>query len=1246
MAQQASGPAVATSDLDDWKGTERYEIKRRVGQGAMGVVYEAFDRERAQSVALKTLLHVAPAGLYMFKREFRTVADVRHTNLVHLYELVISDEAQPFFTMEFVDGVEFLDYVRKGNVQASAEGNSSPPSRERPQTPADLDRLRTALRQLTAGIEALHAAGKLHRDIKPSNVLVTPEGRVVLLDFGVSTELYAGSSGTPNESGEVVGTAKYMAPEQSDEAPLTTAASDWYSVGVMLYEALVGHAPFVGSVIEVLTMKSTVEAPRPSTLVSGVPEELDALCTALLSIEPEGRAGAAQIRRCLDDASGSSLAPVSSPPDAPEIFVGRGAQLGSLREAFEAARKGAAVTVRVKAESGFGKSAVVNRFLDELESNDLALVLRGRAYERELVPYKAVDAVIDTLSRHLIALEEAGALPKLPPNVGLLARVFPVLLRVSAIAGLAADGADAPGARRRAFVALRELLATMADEQPLVVLIDDAEWGDADSVELLVEVMRPPNDVPLLLVLTQREGTEKTAPFLVEMRSRWPTTADVRDVVIGPLEPGEARHLALSLLRDESELSRRIAGAVARESRGSPFLIEELARGNRGVLAARNDETPAIINLDRLVSDRFEHMPDDARRLVEIVAVAGRPLPFSIATRAAEVEGEARPAIEAAIAHRFVRAGLRDRRDVVEITQGRLRETILAQLSPSVLKELHGKLARVLEGSTDNDAEAVAAHWIGAGDPARAVLFAEKAAEQAEAKLALDQAARLVRFTLEHTTRGAPELHRRRVRLAELLRHANRHAESARAFLAAVETAPPEHRLELQRAAADQLLTSGHIDEGAEILHEVLGAAGLSAPRTPLSALFWLMMYRARLGAMGLSVPTRSPEQVAPSDRLRVEALLTASVGFGFVNGVIGTCVQARHLIEALRVGDSMQIVRAASLELAQMASQAKKVTPREKALERLARRLIGGDVASEGAAYLDVCLATGYYMQGRWRESRALLERWVNYRAPNGASLGNARLLLAGTCLMMGDLEEYARWTARLRSEAEDRGDLFVLAQLRTGFEVRVHLAEDNPERARQGIREALAGWTQKGFVLQHWQAMAYGADIELYEGKADVGYDRFMSQMPALKRSLLLHSGFIRATTWYTQGRLAIGSIAARPHTRRERIAEARRMATLLEREVAPWTGALAAFVRAAAENADGDKPAAIRALRAAIARSEATDSIVYLAPARYRLGELIGGEEGAEIVRAARAELVSWGMRNPDRSPNLALPGTWTT
>ena len=246
----ATGPRIATF------GGPRFELRRQLGAGATAVVYEAFDRHADRLVALKTTHPGAPAHAHHLRREFARMRDVTHPNLVRRGELFEADGGC-FFTMELVVGAPFVEHVR-----------------------ARPDRLRDALTQLTRGLAALHAAGLVHRDVKPSNVLVTPAGRVVLLDFGLVAEVDEPGRGGDTDA---VGTVAYMAPEQALGRAVGPEA-DWYSVGVMLYEALAGRLPLSGAQARVIVDKQRVMPAGPATLAPGTPVDLDRLCSDLLAI--------------------------------------------------------------------------------------------------------------------------------------------------------------------------------------------------------------------------------------------------------------------------------------------------------------------------------------------------------------------------------------------------------------------------------------------------------------------------------------------------------------------------------------------------------------------------------------------------------------------------------------------------------------------------------------------------------------------------------------------------------------------------------------------------------------------------------------------------------------------------------------------------------------------------------------------------------------------------------------------------
>ena len=375
---------------------------------------------------------------------------MQHPNLVSLGELV-SEGDNWFFTMELVEGEDFLDYVRpprapRGYVDVRTEASiasadprprlSEPPNGVAPtlagarvnEAGFDEVRLRSCLQQLVAALEALHGGGIAHRDVKPANIRVTRSGRVVLLDFGLAEDFTKEDSRT---QARLAGTPAYMAPEQAASDPAGPRA-DWYAVGVLLYEALTGTLPFTGAPLAVMIEKQQ-DGPAPSARSPKVPANLDALCARLLRFDPNARPTAAEMRRALGADAGPErrLHPSSLTNAAP--FVGRAAELLALRAALEASRV-RAVTVLLEGESGVGKSSLARAFVESVghEVDDL-VVLAGRCYEREAVPSKGFDGVVDALTRFL-ARERAAGAAFIPTRPGPLAQVFPVLRRLEAFA--------------------------------------------------------------------------------------------------------------------------------------------------------------------------------------------------------------------------------------------------------------------------------------------------------------------------------------------------------------------------------------------------------------------------------------------------------------------------------------------------------------------------------------------------------------------------------------------------------------------------------------------------------------------------------------------------------------------------------------------------------------------------------------------------------------------------------------------
>ncbi len=1272
-------PAIRENDLAPWRGTARYEVVRCIGHGGMGVVYEAYDRECDRRVAIKTLLRFSPSALYLFKQEFRTLTNVLHRNLVRLYEFVASESDGVFLTMELVSGQDFRGYTQRPELRGASEHpaattdgrqhlgaehvsgtrrverTSSPPVLTRPRlatTPADVSRLRLALRQLAEGVHALHAAGKIHRDIKPSNVLVADDGRVVLLDFGVATEL-SNVVDTRLLESNVVGTPAYMAPEQALDEPLT-GASDWYSVGVLLYEALVGRPPFVGDAGDVLYRKAMIDAPAPRELIDGVPEDLDALCCDLLRRAPEERPTGHQVLRRLGVVESRPLSPtpIAGIQHRPPL-VGRASELRALHEAFVAARSRGSVVVRVRGASGMGKSALVSHFLDGLMSRSDAVILRGCAYERESVAYKAVDGVVDALSRCLVALEQQGAGIPLPADTWALACLFPVLRRVDSIAALPIRAVDDPqGVRQRAFAALRALLTELARLGPTILHLDDVHWGDVDSATLLLEVMRPPNAPRLLLILGERRDADaETSPFLRKLLEQGFDGTDVRSILVDPLGLEDARRLALDLIGANDESAQRVADAIARGSGGSAFFVEDLARSAQAQGLHANADAFVVdagATLEQMVEKRVDHLDPEARELLELVATHGRPVATSILRRAANAGADIDRRLGDLRARRFVRLVTRDGRERVETTHDRIRETVVALLSAEGLRRHHRRLAGAYEAEPLVDAEAIVGHWFDAGEPARAAAYAERAAAHATEKLAFDRAVDLYQLAMTALPAESPDLLRIRVLAAEALGWAGRGAEAGGLYLDAARSASPAEQLALEQAGANQLLMCGQIDEGTRILRTALARSGRGAPESALRALFWFVVYSVWLRFVGLRFVERDAEEIPPRVREHLRALYAAVTGLALVDSVVGASLLARFMVVALRSGYNDAMAAAAALAAVQEATRGGPAPrKRELDLSRLAdERVERMPLAERPTLALQGMRSMRCFLRGQWREAYDAHETaYATLPASRGTWNAHAVAVYAEFALgFLGEPAELGRRLPALLTDAERRGDRLKVVNLRTGAAPFVYLARNDPDGARQHVVSSIAQWAQRGFLIQHWRAMIAEVDIYLYEGKGALAYERLTRSERELRRSLLAFAQYIRVVTRFARARSAVASARDTGSPRRDRLREAARIGRQLEREATPWIAVLASLVSASVANAEGRREDACSHLRAAAERARAADMGLHEAAAHHRLGRLLGGGEGHALVRDAETRMHSKGVDAADRYTAMLLPGQW--
>ncbi|MBV8819656.1 MAG: protein kinase, partial [Acidobacteriaceae bacterium] len=712
-------PAYARETVT-FNGTARFAVQRMLGSGAFGTVYQVWDREQHAKVALKVLHSRKPDVLFRFKREFRALVDVRHPNLVRLYEL-FSEGEQWFFTMECVEGEHFLEHVRP-------DGGS-----------CRLERLRPALRQIVNGMQALHEAKLLHRDLKPANALVTDTGRVVILDFGLIREVHSNSA--EQSKTIVAGTPAYMAPEALEGK--VTEASDWYSVGVMLFQALTGRLPHAAAGLQRWLNPESAQLTEPRQIDSTVPQDLNDLCRELLRSSPAERADAAAVLAMVGaDPPPLEPSPIRTPEA--EIFVGRSAQFRELDTAFAETREGRFNVVLLHGPSGIGKSALIRRFLAVLaERHSNLLVLKGRCYEFESVPYKGLDALIDELSRYLQHLPDAKVEAVLPRDAFLLSKLFPVLGQVAAIARAPVRAPVVPDAqelRHRTFAALRELFARLSDRQPLVVWIDDLQWGDRDSSAFFAELCVPQQQPPLLLFLTYRSeeaASNPTLQYLHEVLDR----RDVpgwRHLMLEKLSETESEQLLGQLLAGRTELTSEAQARICKESGGHPLFLQQLARfaSSRTADWSIEGKPGKEYELTSVLRQRVSELSEFSRRVLDYICIAGQPLTPAVLFAAADAQATEEPGETLALLvhEKFARNAGTDMDRRIGAYHDQIRTAVVESMPPEVRKARHAKLASVLATQPEVEAQTLVAHYQEAGDVRAAYEAALKAARAASSK--------------------------------------------------------------------------------------------------------------------------------------------------------------------------------------------------------------------------------------------------------------------------------------------------------------------------------------------------------------------------------------------------------------------------------------------------------------------------------------------------------------------------------
>jgi serine/threonine protein kinase/membrane protein implicated in regulation of membrane protease activity len=254
-----------------------YQVLDKIGQGGMATVYRGFHGELDRQVAIKILagaLPTTPELVQRFQREARTIAALRHPNVVHVYDFGPLGDTY-YLAMEYVEGSDLAAEMRR---------------RQEAGQPFSRDEILHLLSQVAEALDYAHGQGVIHRDVKPGNVLLTAEGQPILTDFGLATLRRTRATLITTIGQNVLGTPEYTAPEQALDAQAANPQSDIYSLGCILYELVTGHLPFEGdSALSIALMVISSDPMPPRAHVPDLPAAVERVILCALDKEPKRR---------------------------------------------------------------------------------------------------------------------------------------------------------------------------------------------------------------------------------------------------------------------------------------------------------------------------------------------------------------------------------------------------------------------------------------------------------------------------------------------------------------------------------------------------------------------------------------------------------------------------------------------------------------------------------------------------------------------------------------------------------------------------------------------------------------------------------------------------------------------------------------------------------------------------------------------------------------------------------------------
>ena len=756
----------------------RYKVRKKLGEGGKGIVFKAEDTRLGRTVAIKVIKGegLDQESFARFEQEAKATAGLSHPNIVAIYDIGQEGESH-YLILEFVDGPNLSGLIRS---QPAARCDAA-----------------TTLRigsQICQALEYAHSHGILHRDIKPENIMITSEGIPKLMDFGLARAL-----GGPNltQRGVIVGTPAYLPPEQA-LGKRSDGRSDLYSLGCVLYEMVTGKPPFQGDEPVKVIFSHINDLPvMPQKLAPEIPAALEQIILRLLAKDPDQRYQSAgelfQALKSVKEAAETTPAPVGVPteekatermptpePRWAQALVDREQEIKILRARLDAALRGEGSLVFVTGEAGIGKTRLAYELRSYAKLRG-AQCLMSKGGEREgAVPYQPWSDIIREYARWappLLVFKAVGTfateLVKLVPELGEKLGTIP-------------SSPPAPSAQQhvRLYEAVTQFFVNISKESPLVLFLDDLQWFDDASMELLHHMARAITAEHLLVVGAYRDLE------LEDQRSLSRSVAEINRERLSyalPLKRLTLDHV-LQMIRQTfgEKVPGELPDLVYGKTEGNPFFVEEVLRSlveegavypvERGWGIKDLSDVHVPRGIKEVLEKRLECLDEESCHVLSAAAVIGREFSFPVLREVTGLdENRLIDMIDKCLQVRLVVARHILGEEVYAFADTQLRDVLYEGISSVRRRRHHLKVGEAVEKvyarKIDGYLEALAYHFLEGNNLSKAIDYSKKAGDKAATLFAWDQARRYYETALKLMEKRGQYIEEELAQKAEILKN-------------------------------------------------------------------------------------------------------------------------------------------------------------------------------------------------------------------------------------------------------------------------------------------------------------------------------------------------------------------------------------------------------------------------------------------------------------------------------------------